>query len=206
MRKLSKWLASAGFGYRLRTLTLAYIAIATLGLASSATPVQAQTPRHCVKNLAEPDAPAVCHNNFTAAIAAATLGQIKDAPADVRDAMSDEGLQARLNHTGEKRSTTAIQPRAGLVIAIVYDDRHYRGDSRIYTGNRPCTDTTNDIDFHVRHVGHDWNDEIGSIRLYNNCYARLWEHADFHGAMLDFAGDRPYLGILDEEVSSIQFS
>jgi hypothetical protein len=84
---------------RLRTLTLASIAIAALGCASSATPVQpaetAKKPRHCVKSLAEPYTRAVCYDDFTAAIAAATGGQITDAPADVRVAMNDQQPPAR---------------------------------------------------------------------------------------------------------------
>jgi hypothetical protein len=95
----------------------------------------------------------VCYDDFTAAIAAATGGQITDAPADVRVAMNDQRLLAKLNHTGEKKdekkNTADIQPTAELVLGILFDDTIFDGSALIFTGSRACTWTPNDIDFLV---------------------------------------------------------
>jgi hypothetical protein len=210
--------------FRLRTLTLASTALAALGLASSAAPsatttttttesVKAKTakkPRHCVNSSAGPDTRAVCYDDFTAAIAAAIGGQITDAPADVRVAMKDQRLLARLNHTGEKKDTAAFAPTAStglMVIGILYSDTDFVGSTYTVSRSTGCTGPLNNIDHDVAYVGDDWNDEGESIQVFQNCYARLWQHRDFQGAMLDFAGDRSDFGaVMANEVSSMQFS
>lgn len=195
--------------FRLRTLTLASIAIAALGLASVVTPVQpaetAKKPRHCVKSLSKPDTRTACYDNFTAAIAAATGGRITDAPADVRVAMNDQRLLAKLNATGEKKDTAAIPSAVEAPISTLFIDDGFDDDSLTYIGTA-CTGPVSDIDFAEPYVGDEWNDDFESIRTFNNCFARLWEHRDFKGAMLDFFGDRSDLGVLNDEVSSVQWS
>ena len=136
--------------FRLRTLTLASIAIVALGLASSAaaqttttittttTTTTTTTPTtaaktgkrakiakktgHCVRSVTKPDTPTTCYDTFTAAIAAATGGQITDAPADSRVAMNDQRLLARLNAgTGKKsgdKKSAAPTPAAGASLPI----------------------------------------------------------------------------------------
>jgi hypothetical protein len=197
--------------FRLRPLPLASVAVAALGLAFGATLVQAQTAektRHCVQSLTEPDTRAVCYDNFAEAMAAATGGQIADAPPEVRDAMNDPGLLEKLNRTGEKKDAPATaSARDRLVVAILFSDHNFQGSTLTFFRNRACTTETTDIDHSSAYVGDDWNDEGMSIRVFNNCFARLWEHRDFQGAMLDFAGDRSDFGaLMDEEVSSLQFS
>jgi cell wall-associated NlpC family hydrolase len=110
---------------------LASIAILALGLASSAaqqtttttstttttttttTTAQpgkakrAKTARkagHCVTSLTKTVNPTTCYDTFTAAMAAVTGGKVTDAPADVRVAMKDQGLLARLNVSGDKKA------------------------------------------------------------------------------------------------------
>jgi hypothetical protein len=197
---------------RRSTLTLASIAIAiaALGLVSGATPVTAQAAkqhRHCVKNLLEPATPAVCYDNFTAAMAAATDGQITDAAPDAGVAMKDQSFVNRLNPTGEKKDTAAIVPTASLVVVgILYSDADFGGSTYTFR-SRPCTNTLNDSDYGVAYVGDDWNDQAESIKVFNNCYARLWQHRDFRGAMLDWAGSRSDFGsVMANEVSSLEFS
>jgi hypothetical protein len=183
--------------------------VVALGPASNAQEKKTTTAgkaRHCVSNSAEPTR-IMCYDNFTAAIAAATGGRISDAPADVRMAMSDKGLMERLNHTKERKGGPQITYSAGsVVIGILYSAADFSGSTFTLTSSFGCTDTLNDIDHQWAYLGDDWNDVPQSIRTFNNCYARLWEHRNFTGAMLDFAGDRSDFGSMHDKISSIQFS
>jgi hypothetical protein len=191
-------------------VTLTVTAIAALGLASGATPAQAQEtakkPRHCVQTLVALNTPAVCYDNFTAAIAAATDGEVIDAPADVRVAMNDQGLLARLNYTGGQKT---IEPRIGtgsVLIGILFRNADFDGDTQLYQGNHFCSPDLTDIDFSFPYVGDSFNDDGESLRVFANCRARLFEHSNFQGAVIDWAGDRSDFGILADKVSSLQFS
>lgn len=217
---------------RRRTLTIASIAIAALGLASVVTPVRpaekgehgrhaanAKKNRHCVTDLSKSDTPPTCYDTFTAAIAAATGGQITDAPADSRAAMNDQRLMARMNATGGKKGlaasgdkkSPAITPTAhvsGHIGTIFYDDQ-FGGSSNNYIGSHGCDDDLHenpfDAEFRKAYVGDDWNDDFESIRGFNNCWMRVWEHRDFGGVSTQWAPELSDLGVLNDEGSALAF-
>jgi hypothetical protein len=221
---------------QLRTLALASTAIVALGLASSAAPVtttttttttttepvegkkaKAKTAKktgHCVTSLTKPGNPTTCYDTFTAAIAAATGGKVTDAPADPRVAMNDKALLTRLNASGDKKSSAANQPLAEdeAMVFLLYCNTGFRGcivggGVAIWTG-RPCTgsDTSGPIDWQVPYVGDEWNDWGESFQAFQNCWAKVFEHANFGGASLDWAPERSDLGVLEDEVSSFQLT
>jgi peptidase inhibitor family I36 len=173
---------------------------------------RAKKAGHCVTSLEKPGNPTACYDTFTAAIAAATGGQVADAPGQLRVAMKDKGLLARLNATGDKKSTAADQSiaRAEAPVLIIYCDDNFRpctfgNSSHIWTG-RPCTTETTDVDRAISYVGDDWNDDFESFQAFNNCWAKVFQDINFGGASLDFAPERPDFGSLNDEISSIQLS
>jgi hypothetical protein len=195
---------------RTQALALASLTTALLTLASvemsAQTVEKAKTTRNCVADTTKPDAPATCYNSFTEAIAAATNGKIKDAPIDSRVAMNDKALLAKLNPTGDKKipkDKNALEV-TGIVAIIFYDDG-FGTPSLIWTGPA-CSDTLDDIDSSVRYVGDDWNDDFESIQMFNNCWVKLFEHIDFGGSSLGWTNTLSDFGVLNDEVSSMQFS
>ncbi|MBR1276101.1 hypothetical protein [Bradyrhizobium sp. AUGA SZCCT0283] len=209
--------------YQLRTLALASIAV--IGLASVATPahprekvgrhaVNANKNRHCVTDLSKPDT--TCYDTFTAAIAAATRGRVTDAPADSRVAMKDERFMARVYNTGDKNIQTGdkkkadIQPRVFGVIGTIFYQSDFDGSSHSWS-EQTCDDQTDPatgqehIDWRVAYVGDDWNDDFESARGGNNCQMKVFEHRDFQGASSPWFWEINWLGVLQDEGSSLQF-
>jgi len=162
-------------------------------------------------SLTEPGNPTTCYDTYTAAMAAATGGKVTDAPAHPREAMRDKGLMARLNATGDKKSTAgAVIQRAVAPVLTIWCDDGFSGctfgnDSFTWSGNA-CSNTLDDVDITIPYVGDDWNDDFESFQAFNNCYAKVFEHRDFGGASLDFVPERSDFGVLNDEVSSIQLS
>jgi hypothetical protein len=192
---------------RLRIIAFASVVVAAMGVASLATPAQAQPiekDRHCVTNASTPNAPTTCYGSFTEAMAKATAGRITDAPADAQAALNDRRLQERLGATGAKKN--GVGPMALAPISIMYRDVNFGGGSWVISGEFDCTGPTDNWDYWMPYVGDSWNDSIGSYRAYRNCWLKLFEHRDFGGGSIDFFGDRLGLGILDDEVSSIVWS
>ena len=183
---------------RLRTLSLVSVALAALGTAFAAAPAQAaaaERPRHCVANVANPSAPVRCYDNFTTAIAKATGGRVTDAPADVRAALRDTDLLARLDATAGKgldakaahRDPTTLA--ADVLISIEYWDSDFEGSTYTWTAPWGCTTTTGDTDWSAATLVSNWNDEIGSYRGFSNCWVKHFEHIHFGGLCEAFAGD-----------------
>jgi Peptidase inhibitor family I36 len=217
--------------FRLRTLTLAS-AIGALGFASVVTPVHssekgvngrhavnANENRHCVTDLSKPDASTTCYDTFTAAIAAATRGGITDAPADSRVAMNDANFVAKVYNTSDKRKENLqaedkkkedIRPRVFGVRGTIFYKRDFGGSSATWSG-QTCDDQVDPetgqehVDGKVAYVGDDWNDDFESARGGNNCQMKVWEHRDFRGASSPWFWDEPWLGVLQDEGSSVQF-
>ena len=218
--------------FRLRTLTLASIAIVALGLTSVVTPVHprekgvhgrhavnANKNRHCVMDLSKPDTPTTCYDTFTAAIAAATRGRITDAPADSRVAMNDERFVARVYNTADKKKEAIqtgdkkkedIQPREfGVIGTIFYDDGF--GSPTLSFNGETCDNTVHNnptgegAERRIAFVGSEWNDDFESFRGGNNCFMRVWEHRDFLGVSTDWHFERSDLGVLNDEGSALAF-
>ncbi|WP_157376783.1 hypothetical protein [Amycolatopsis balhimycina] len=190
----------------------ASIAAAAMGMASFATPAQAEPvqhmekDRHCVVNLSDAGAPMACYDTFTEAVATATGGRIADAPDNAAKALGDARFAARLNAAGVKKDDTGSTLAASSPVSIMFDDADFGGDSLTYTADHDCTGPTNDVDFRVHLVQANWNDRFGSYKAFRNCFLSLFEDLDWTGASIGFAGTRTDLGILDDETSSIRWS
>ncbi len=185
--------------------------------------VNANKNRYCVTDLSKPDTPTACYDTFTAAISAATRGRVTDAPADSRAAMKDERFVARVYNTGDKKKE-AIQtddkkqgvetgdkkkdgPQARIfgVIGTIFYQSDFEGSSHTWS-EQSCDDNPdNEIDWQVAYVGDDWNDDFESARGGNNCQMKVWEHRDFQGASSPWFWENPWLGVLQDEGSSIKF-
>lgn len=211
--------------FRIRPLTIAPIAIAALGLASVVASGQSgekakekvKPTQHCVENLSKPDAAPVCYDTFTAAIAAATGGQISDAPADPGTAMKDQRLLERLNVTksdkksykksDEKRTDGVEQVAAtDVLIGIIYWQSDFGAPSKVYTARGGCDIPLNPVEWQVAYVGDNWNDNSESFKAFSGCFMRLWEHRDFGGRAADWAEERHDFGSMNNEVSSLEWS
>jgi hypothetical protein len=203
-------------------MLLAATAIAALWLTSAATlaqsaekgehgrhSVNANKNRHCVTDLSKPDAPTTCYDTFTAAIAAATRGRVTDAPADSRKALKDERFMARVYNTPDKEKETIqtqdAPPQARIfgVVGTIFYDENFDGSSRTWS-QESCDDFAS-IDWEVSYVGDDWNDDFQSAKGGNNCQMRVFEHSGFGGASTPWFWENPWLGVLEDEGSSLQF-
>jgi hypothetical protein len=146
-------------------------------------------------------------------VAATTGGKITDAPADVRVAMKDKDLLARLRVSTDKKNIAAIplEDRAAQVqVLTIFCDDHFTGctfgaDSLTFIGP-VCSDSLDDTDTPIPYVGDAWNDDFESFIGFNNCWAKVFEHIDFNGASTPFAPDLPDLGVLNDEGTSIRVS
>jgi hypothetical protein len=159
--------------------------------------------------LSKSDTPATCYDTFTAAIAAATGGRITDAPADSRVAMNDERFVARVYGDKKKEPQTgdekkeAIQPRIHGIIGTIFYQSDF--DSSSATWSAESCDDSGSIDWEVEYVGDDWNDNFESARGGNNCQMKVWEHRNFQGASTQWFWAMAWLGVLQDEGSSLQF-
>ena len=102
----------------------------------------------------------------------------------------------------------AAPASADTVIGIFYADSGYGGSTNtsIVPGTTSCTSSTSNVDWQLGSFSSSWNDEIGSFRGYSNCYIKVWENINYGGASLPYTSARSSLGVLDDEVSSAQFS
>ena len=143
-----------------------------------------------------PPTPTTCYDTFTAAIAAATGGQITDAPANSRVAMNDQRLLARLNASGDKKSTAAIQEN--VPVGIIFYEAAFQGPSVSFLeepATTYCTRTPKTPDTELPYVGDYWNDNFSSFIAFNNCWGKVWEHRDFGGVSTPWARRMGDIGI-----------
>lgn len=193
---------------KLRTLAIASISTAALGVASVAAPAQAQDGnRQCVIDVSTPDTRVSCYDTFTEAVARATGGRVTDAPDNARAAAKDARFEARIDALGTDPAAARRTAAGDVLIAIWFRDADFGGGSGVVTTNGPCTVPALDPpDFTHEYVGDNWNDDIGSYKAFSGCRLKLFSDRGFQGASIDFAGTRTDLGVLDDEVSSILYS
>ncbi|MCA6091341.1 peptidase inhibitor family I36 protein [Streptomyces sp. SCA3-4] len=194
--------------------TLVTLALGTLAtLAAVSTPALAQdagsasratTSRHCVVDT--DNGTKSCFGTYREAVAFATEGRVTDAPNDTRAAAHDKKLQERLSGPrGEHGMKLAENSRSALagaqrVLATVYQDSDFRGNSLSFTGSVGC----------VRYpefatMGSDWNDQISSVAS-GQCSITLYQHANFLGASQTYSGGVPYIGdAMNDQASSVSF-
>ncbi|WDZ84161.1 hypothetical protein [Micromonospora cathayae] len=166
-------------------------------------PAAAGTDRHCVVDVST--AKMTCYTSFRTAIAVATAGRITDAPQDARAAAADPTLRRRLAAaTPVKRDGVTA---AATTIGTMYEDRDYDGGTLTYSAPSGCTGPTSDLDWQVELITPEhWNDEIGSFLAGGNCWLSLFEHRGWGGASTPFTWLDDYLGVLDDEASSIRWT
>ncbi|MEH1013322.1 hypothetical protein V6U90_09435 [Micromonospora sp. CPCC 206060] len=108
--------------------------------------------------------------------------------------------------TGAKQGGV-VTPAALAPVAIMREDRDYRGSTLTYSAEFDCTLTTADVDYWVELITpEDWNDEIGSFIGGRACWVSLFEYRGWAGASSPFMDIDDELGVLDDESSSIRWS
>jgi hypothetical protein len=154
--------------------------------ASAPSAATASPAQHCVSG---PSGEATCYATFTEAIAAATGGEIADAPADARLALADERFANRINAIALKRAADLqsgalaahITPASTVVIGISYLDANYGGNTWVWNQPYGCDGNPYTIDFEVYNLNmspyanYGFNDNISSFHSYSNCQTVLYE-------------------------------
>lgn len=159
-----------------RSLLSVLLAVASVpALASAAVaaapPVRAGT--HCV--VAAGNGAPRCFGTFPEAVAAATGGRVRTAPATPRAAAADPAFTAAI----EDGAVTA----AAVVVGIEYVDASYGGATLTLTAPGRCDDSM-DADWFFPSLPAGWNDRITSFRSYNNCAQQLFRGASMTGGAL----------------------
>jgi hypothetical protein len=97
-----------------------------------------------------------------------------------------------------------------MLVLIIYCDDNFEEctfgnhQAKMFLG-RPCDDSlsTEPPENRIPYVGDDFNDNFESFTGHNNCWAKVFEHADFGGASTPFASRQGNLGALNDEGSSV---
>jgi hypothetical protein len=161
------------------------LAAAVLAAGGFAAGQASATPgRHCTVSV-ETGA-AQCFATFREAIAAATGGRVTDAPDGLK---VDSKLVAELNTP----ASTATVP-----IGIEFLLTGWNGTSVTFTGAHPCTTTTADNEFSRGPLptvaGVNWNNNIRSFQVLNNCWQTMLDNADCTGLLFGPSGGTSDLG------------
>jgi len=173
-----------------------------------------QGAQHCVVS---PSSQVTCYDTFTAAIAAATNGEIADAPADPRLAIDDDAFTTRINAIGDRVRANAAgigekANKAVVVIGISYKDAHYNTGGGTWVWEKPwgCDGNLASSDWWVENLNvppfsdFGFNDSISSFHSYNNCRTQLFEDWRFLGSRTPLTGDMDYVGdAMNDRASSI---
>lgn len=177
-------------------------AVASVGMLTTPSATAAdQAPRvsgtgpHCVAQ-AETNK-TTCYKTFRESIAAATGGRVTDATQE--KAARTPNFVDQLNKQADTR--TSRTAASTFILSIMYANPNYGGTSLTNTGTGPCTN--NDTwDWEVSSILASWNDHVSSFMLYSNCHLNAFEHYGFGGASQYFGSDTPWLGALDNQISS----
>jgi hypothetical protein len=177
-------------------------------------------PRHCVSG---PSEEVVCYATFTEAIAAATGGQIADAPADPKESLEDPRFGERLNALARQKTADLhsgkiadhVTPYGGVVIGISYIDAGYAGNSWVWIQPHGCDGLWSTVDFTVPNLNtspysnYGFNDSISSFRSFANCGTVLYDDWWFGGAATNGGypiEDMSYVGdAMNDRASSIRW-
>jgi hypothetical protein len=189
----------------LALLTVLALAIAVPVSASAETDGATTTTEgqaadsHCVTNVATQSSE--CFSSFPAAIAAATGGQVQDAPSDAHAAALDEGFTAKLNAP----AVAHRQALASVVLGIEYEHSGYRGSSYIFYAPYGC-DSSADADWQRSPMPGGWDNRVSSYRVYSNCVVDHWQNPGFTGRHTGLTGARSYIGdYMNDRTSSIRW-
>jgi hypothetical protein len=105
----------------------------------------------------------------------------------------------------------AVAPpaQAATVVGVMYQHSNYGGAQLTHTvtpNGFTCTASLSNVDVQYASMPSGWNDVVSSHRGYANCWARLYEHSNYGGALLDYAGSRSSLGAMNDKTSSVRYS
>jgi hypothetical protein len=194
---------------------------ATAAAAAAAPASGAATANlHCVSSST---GPAKCYASFTDAIAAATGGEIVDAPADPRAALDDPRFAARLDAIAQRRAAdlesgvidAQVKPAATVVIGISYLDANYGGNTWVWNEAYGCDGNSSTIDFSVANLNtspysrYGFNDSISSFHSFSNCKTVLYDDWYWGGAATTGGipvADLSYVGdAMNDRASSIRW-
>lgn len=121
-----------------RPLAAAAVVAGGLGAMAAAPPAPADQPalEHCVLDL--DTGCQTCYGEFSAAFAAASDGQITDAPDNPKAASQDSGLQGLREETLRLMSDSGASSR--VVVGTFFKDKNYGGGSLTLFGPEPGKD------------------------------------------------------------------
>ncbi|WP_405820341.1 hypothetical protein OG241_32480 [Streptomyces sp. NBC_01390] len=155
---------------------------AASGLLALAIPVAAMAEMpdseqgsgsHCTSDVS--GGPVKCFTTYRAAIAAATGGVVKDAPANVSDAAGSPGFKAKINAAG----TTAADGDQPFVVGTVYLDNDLKGASMSFTAETKCSPENDG--FQISSMPEGFDDAVSSYETFNDCQAALFSDPDLNG-------------------------
>ena len=131
-------------------------------------------------------APAVCFTRFDDAIAYATGGAVRIS-----------GAATRLVSAAELAPAIAL---GSSPISIMYTDTSFGGSSYTWVGTT-CTSTNSYAD---PSMPSGWNDQVESVRTYQNCKNDFYQNASYGGTVVNVAANtnQSSLGVLNDAASS----
>lgn len=189
-----------------------------LGIGSAITVVSFRAPvlaaseespgPDCVMTIRAQGGPLVeCFDDFTAALAHATRGEITDAPMTAAAAVRDPEIrhELRIDAQFELANHENTTSGSGQILPIEYEHRDLQGNSLIYRAGSGC-DADTGIEWSVPAISSDWNDEISSFVGANGCGAKHFEHSSYNGASTPWGQSGNYLGdAMNDRTSSIRW-
>lgn len=166
--------------------------VASGAFAASAAPAE----RHCVVHLDADGhgraAPMQCYGDQASALAAATGQEARS--VNLPGAGDVDAFVTASNATAA----------ASTVISIEYDGQNYSGSSLTYSVSNPdgCLDGSNYADPDL----YAWDDRIESVRAYQGCTVRHYEHFNYAGSQYSCSSSCGSLGAMNNRTSSLRFT
>lgn len=194
---------------RLRILGAAVAAAAAVVIAPSTTPAQAAPAaaggRHCVVNVSTPTA-LTCFDNLAAALSRATGGQVSATRALSGSAADLDATVNAANAGNAQKQSVNRAAAASFVIGIEYTGNNFSGSSLVVSGSHACDNPLSPREFWIDVLPSGWNDDIESFRAYANCAAMHYLHIYEGGPHEGWYTSWGALGVVEDEVSSIEWS
>jgi hypothetical protein len=208
----------------LAALLAAVALIAVVGgqarASSNVSDVRDDSGKHCVATIGKsvsgrPDVE--CFSTFRDAIRDATNGRVSNAPKDASGFAGDRAMQKRIFSGATETSATGsrkISPRSVTgndvvgccnVLSVEYEDSGFGGNTLTYRAKgRPC-DSDGGLEVGVSYVGDKWNDEISSYVGSGRCQVKHYQNSNYGGASTRLRQQDNYMGIFNDETSSIKW-
>lgn len=188
----------------------------TQGLVPQQVPYNENQERHCVASAVKAGSAGgsqmECFKTFREAVYVATGGRIKDAPNDASEVAKNGAFRARLFASPKQQSGNVSSQSvccndtsgSGAVLSVEYEDAYYRGNTLTYRGGSGC-DYDSGYEWGSSYVGSRWNDEISSYVGANRCQVRHYQHSNYGGDYTYISGADDYMGVFNDETSSIRW-